>query len=85
MAWHNKLGGVGPPSGILEVVPMVLIILVLAAGAILLLGFAAGARFSEVNMELRERELARQRRELTEATRRAAEQARRVERPGALL
>lgn len=56
---------------------MALIYLLLAAGVILLVGFAAGARFSEMNMEHRERELARQRRELTEATRRAEERARR--------
>lgn len=60
---------------------MTLIILSLAAGAILLLGFAAGTRFSEINLERRERELARQRRELTEATRDAARRARRADRP----
>jgi hypothetical protein len=47
---------------------MELTILVMAAGGVLLAGFALGARFAELNLRVRENRLARQRRELTEAT-----------------
>lgn len=49
---------------------MTLTIMLLVAGAVLVLGFVIGMRFSEVNMARRERELARQRRDLAEASRR---------------
>jgi hypothetical protein len=45
-----------------------LTVIVVAAGGVLLAGFALGARFAELNLRARENRLARQRRELTEAT-----------------
>ena len=47
---------------------MELTIIVMAAGGFVLAGFALGARFAELNLRAREHRLARQRRELTEAT-----------------
>jgi len=48
---------------------MELTVALLVIGALLSLGFVIGTRVEEHNLEVRERELARARRELTEATR----------------
>lgn len=43
-------------------------LMLLAGSALLLLGFVLGTRFAEMNMEARERRLARQRRALQDAS-----------------
>jgi len=48
---------------------MELTVALVLIGALLLLGFVIGTRVEEYNLELRERELARARRELTDTVR----------------
>jgi hypothetical protein len=48
---------------------MPLILVLLAVGVVLLIGFAAGARFKEMNLRMRELQLAQGRRELRQTAR----------------
>lgn len=49
---------------------MELVIVLIVPGVLVLLGFVLGQRFAEVNLRMRERRLAEQRRELAERSRR---------------
>jgi hypothetical protein len=48
---------------------MPLMLVLLAVGVVLLIGFAAGARFKEMNLRMRELQLAQGRRELRQTAR----------------